>query len=373
MRRIGFIVNPVAGLGGPAGLKGSDGAGMVGLALSRGARPLAGDRARAAVDAFVGAGGRALLLTGAGAMGADLLASSTLPHHIIHRPGPGPTDALDTRATALAALDQGAEAILFAGGDGTARDILAAIGGDVPMVGIPCGVKMQSGVFATGPGTAGRLLATWLQPTSRPASRRADVMDIDEDAMRAGHLAPRLFGCASVPDVPVGMQHPKAGRRRDDDAALAAAAREVATSFEPGAAVVVGPGTAAKGVCAALDVPGTLLGLDVILDGKLLAPDVSRDRLLACVEGRPVRIVVGVTGGQGFVFGRGNQPIGPEIVRRAGRGGLTILAGRSKLALLPDPWLLVDTGDPDLDRELAGYHRVVTGPGETCIMRVVAA
>jgi predicted polyphosphate/ATP-dependent NAD kinase len=373
MRKIGLIVNPIAGLGGPAGLKGTDGPGLAAMAVARGARPAAGDRAGSAVDAFVQSGGRALLLTAAGDMGAGIAAAAGLDHAIVHRPCARFTDRQDTQATARAAVANGAEAIVFAGGDGTVRDILEAIGTDVPLLGIPCGVKMQSGVFATGPATAGRLLAAWLNRDGPPSVRRAEVMDIDEDALRAGHVAPRLFGYADVPAVPSGIQHPKAGPTRADDAALAAAARELVREFEPGTGVVVGPGTSAKGVCAALGVSSSLLGLDVILDGALLAADVSRDQLADCLRGRPVRIVVGVTGGQGFVFGRGNQPLGPEIVRRAGRAGLTILAGRNKLALLPDPWLLVDTGDPDLDRELAGHARVVTGAGEYCIMRLVAA
>jgi predicted polyphosphate/ATP-dependent NAD kinase len=373
VRRIGFIVNPLAGLGGPAGLKGTDGRDTAALALGRGARPMAQDRARIALEALRQSGRPGVLLTAGGDMGADIAAAAGLAHEVVRAAGEQATDAGDTRATVRAAMARGADAILFAGGDGTARDVLAASGGVVPLLGIPCGVKMQSGVFATGPATAGRLLAVWLASSGTPATRRAEVMDIDEDALRAGHLAPRLFGYASTPDVPGGMQHPKAGRPRDDDAALAAAARGLAASLPRGTAVVIGPGTAAKAVCDALGVRGTLLGVDVVLDGALCAADVSRNELSRCVNGLPVRIVVGVTGGQGFVFGRGNQPIGPEIVRRAGRDGIAILAGRSKLALLPDPWLLVDTGDPDLDRDLAGYARVVTGPGETCMMRLVAA
>jgi predicted polyphosphate/ATP-dependent NAD kinase len=370
MRRIAFVVNPVAGLGGPAGLKGTDGPGMAELARSRGAHPVAHARAATALDAFRQAGGRGLLLTAAGGMGEDITREAGLPLEVVHRHPAAVSEARDTQAAAVAAVSSGADAIVFAGGDGTARDILAAVGGDVPLIGIPCGVKMQSGVFATGPAAAGRLLAAW---QAGMATRQVEVMDIDEDALRAGHLSPRLFGYARVPAVRDGFQHPKAGRPRDDDAALAAAGREVAAALEPGTAVVIGPGTAAKAVCAALGVGGTLLGVDVVLDGALLAADVSRDHLASCVEGLPLRIVVGVTGGQGFVFGRGNQPIGPEIVRRAGRTGLTILAGRRKLALLPDPWLLVDTGDPGLDLELAGYLRVVTGPGESCMMRLMAA
>ena len=144
-------------------------------------------------------------------------------------------------------------------------------------------------------------------------------------------------------------------------------------SMESGIAYVIGPGRSAKGVMSALGFETPLLGVDLVLDRRLLGSDLAEAELMRLTDGRKVGIIVGVTGGQGFIFGRGNQPISPALIRRTGRAGLTVLAGPRKLAGLPDRRLLLDTGDPALDQSLQGYLRIVTGPGLEAVMRASAA
>jgi predicted polyphosphate/ATP-dependent NAD kinase len=262
--------------------------------------------------------------------------------------------------------------ILFAGGDGTARDLLSAIGDTVPMLGIPAGVKMQSGVFAATPEAAGDLVAALAgtKDRSRLHYRPSEVMDIDEEALRNGAISPRLYGYAKVPFLPRFLQNAKVRNHGLDEAALDAAARRFAETMAPETLYAIGPGRSAKRVLQALDVSGTMLGTDLFLGGVLVARDANERTILEAASTRPLRIVVGVIGGQGYVFGRGNQELSPAVIRRAGKDGITIIASQQKLLALEEKRLLVDTGDPELDRDLAGYWRVVVGPQEDMVMRI---
>jgi predicted polyphosphate/ATP-dependent NAD kinase len=198
-------------------------------------------------------------------------------------------------------------------------------------------------------------------------------MDVDENAVRAGRPAARLYGYVSVPCERGLVQTAKAGAPPEDDDAIDAAAREIARSLRHGIGYVIGPGRSAKAVVAALGLESPLLGVDLVLDRKLVGSDLGEAELMRLAAGRPVSVIVGVTGGQGFIFGRGNQPISPALIRQAGRDGLIVLAGPRKLAGLAQRRLLVETGDRALDRMLEGYLRVVTGPGRQAVMRAAAA
>jgi predicted polyphosphate/ATP-dependent NAD kinase len=372
-RAIGLIVNPIAGMGGSVGLKGTDGAETLAKARARGAVPRARERAHRAMAALAAALPGASVVAAAGAMGADTVVGLDLNHGVLDGATAAETDAADTRRAAEALAALGITAVLFAGGDGTARDVAGVLGLQTPMLGIPCGVKMHSGVFATSPEAAGRLAADLLRTGgARVGLRRVEIMDIDEDAVRAGRLSPRLHGYARTPHARSLLQAAKSASPRSDAALLDAACAAIARELASGVLYLVGPGTTAKRVLSALGLEGTLLGVDAVRDGALVGRDVSEAEALALSGDGPIGVIVGVTGRQGFVFGRGNQPIGPEAIRRAGRAGLIIAAGAEKLATLAEPRLLVDTGDPALDATLAGHVRVRTGPRQWVLMRLSA-
>ena len=378
---VGLVINPIAGMGGSVGLKGTDGEKVLQEAIARGATPVAAGRAARALRVLrpvsVGAGS-IRFMAGPGDMGKDLLGALGYCN-----PAPGDRrkatgSGQDTIAAAEEMERQGARLILFAGGDGTARDILAAIGDRVPVAGIPCGVKMYSGVFARSPEAAGHLVREFVERVgtgSGPANRHTvfvEVMDIDEDAYRSGRLAAKLHGYARCPRIANRLQGPKTRSSPGHEAAIRAAAADIADEMKPGRAYVVGPGRSAKAVLDALGLQGTLLGTDVVQDRSLVGRDLGSDEIEGLAGSGPVGVILGVIGGQGHVLGRGNQQIRPALIRRAGRDGLVIISSEDKLARLAAGELYVDSGDPDLDRELEGFVRVRTGAGRRMMMRLSA-
>ena len=370
---IGLIVNPIAGMGGRVGMKGTDGAAALEEARRRGAHPAALQRVQKALAILVAATPASALpavLTGAGALGQHAAREAGLASTVVHTPAGAASTADDTRAAARAMLDAGVDLLLFAGGDGTARDILDIVGDRVPLLGIPAGVKMVSAVFGTTPGHVGTLAARFLAGEASVRLREAEVMDIDEDAMRGDRVSTRLYGIARSPYARALSQHAKSGSSLREDVALEAVCRQVAREMVPGRLYILGPGTTTRRVLAALSLPATLLGVDAVVDGRLAGADLAEADLLRLMEGREASLVVGVLGGHGSLFGRGNQQISSEVIRRVGRAHLIVLASMEKLLQLAPRMLQVDTGDEALDAMLAGYLPVRTAPDRSIFFQV---
>ena len=366
--RIGLIVNPVAGMGGEVGLKGTDGADVLARARALGAEPSAHVRAARALTRLAAMAPDATIVTPDGPLGLD----HTGPVERIAGPAGPATTADDTRAMVAALGRRGLDLLMFAGGDGTARDVAAALPPGLPVLGIPTGVKMHSAVFATSPEAAGHLAALVAHRDPRVTWREAEVMDLDEDAIRRGHVSATLHGYVPAPHERSLTQACKSGAVASDDAAMDALAGRVVARMEPGRVYVFGCGTTTRRVKRRLGFEGTLLGVDVVLDRRLIAADVTGERLLRLVSGARATIVTSVTGGQGYVFGRGNQQIGARVIETVGRDNILIMTGQGKLATLDPPCLRVDTGEPRVDRMLEGYMPVHTAPGRVTMMKIAA-
>jgi predicted polyphosphate/ATP-dependent NAD kinase len=284
------------------------------------------------------------------------------------------TTADDTQRAARDLLAAGVDLILFAGGDGTARNICAAIGDEVPVIGVPAGVKIHSAVYATTPAAAGDVCCLCLH--ERPAAvqlRECEVMDIDEEAFRENRVSAQLYGYMSVPCARGLTQSAKAGGVAGEQRALNDIATEVVAGMEPDALYILGPGTTTRTVMERLGLPKTLLGVDAVRDGALAGADLTEGQLLELAAAAPrAYIVVTVIGGQGHIFGRGNQQISPAVMRAAGPGNVIVIATQTKLLSLEGRPLLVDTGDPALDEQLSGYVKVVTALGERTMYKVGA-
>jgi len=372
-RCIGLIVNPIAGLGGRVGLKGTDGPRTLERARELGATPVAAERTERALACLNRSPADLRIVAAAGNMGADLAASHRFRTETLARAG-GATSAEDTAAAAAELLRRDVDLILFAGGDGTTRDIHAVVGDRLPILGIPTGVKMHSAVFATSPENAGAVVASFLAAGSSARLRDGEVLDADPDGgdSAGDGLRTRLFGAARVPDDRLRMQGPKACSLVSDEDALDALCRQIAAEMDPRRLYVLGPGTTTRRVMRDLGLQKTLLGIDAVRAGRLVGADLGERELLGLLEGQAATLLVGVVGGQGSLFGRGNQQLSPTVLRRIGAENIRVLAGLRKLLALDPPLLRVDTGDPELDAALAGYRRVHVAPGRTLVSRLAA-
>jgi predicted polyphosphate/ATP-dependent NAD kinase len=368
---IGIVINPLAGLGGAVGLKGSDGPGTVAQAYARRASFDARVRALPALVQLRAAADVApfRVITAAGAMGEDSCRIAGLEARVVAWPAGSPSSSADTALACRAFIDAGVDLILFAGGDGTARDISAIAGTDLPLIGIPCGVKMYSGVFALTAARAGEVAA---QCARGPFNvDPVELLDIDESELRADRASTRLHGHVLAPVDRTRMQASKAHMPDSGRADIDAACRQLAAEFERDTLYIVGPGTTMATLCERAGVRGTMLGVDAIANGTVVAADASEDTLLKLLDVWPsVSIVVGVIGRQGCLFGRGNQPISARVLSRVARQRIEVVASVRKLLSLVDGRLFVDTGDANMDRALAGPLRIRTGANRSMVMRL---
>jgi len=370
--RVGLIVNPLAGIGGRVGLKGSDGTAIVERALALGAVPAAGARAAETLSHLRDLASVLDLGTYPAEMGAEIARETGFEPAVLGSldgtGSGGRTTGEDTRRAALDLREWGAELIVFAGGDGTARDLTTSVAATVPVIGIPAGVKIHSGVFAVSPRHAADVIGDFLAGRARLEER--EVLDIDEDLFRAGIVAPRLYGYLTVPCVRDLVQRAKSASRSDPSTARGVAFGVLGEmERDRDAYFILGPGSTVKAVGDELQVDKTLLGVDLYHDGRLIGTDLNESQLLAAIEGRHAKIVVTVIGGQGYIFGRGNQQLSPKVIQAVGRDNIMVIATLDKLHALGGP-LRVDTGDPECDQLLAGYFRVITGERERAIWQV---
>jgi len=359
------VVNPIAGLGGRVGLKGTDG--RADEAIARGAEPVAPVRAREMLEAFRAVRSSATVhwLTCRGPMGSDVLDGagfSPTSYEIVVEPG-DPTTPDDTKSACREFEQRGAELIVFCGGDGTCRDVLDSVDGRVPILGVPAGVKMHSGVFGVHPVSVATILDAWLQGALRVGD--AEVLDVDEEAYRRGEWIVRLYGTAKTLVEPALVQTGKMLFAELSDEAMkdeiADHVKELAEN-ERGTLFLLGPGSTVEHIATRLGVEKTVLGVDAYLGGKIVGRDLSEAGILRLLDLYPTsKLVVSPIGAQGFILGRGNLQLSPAVIRRIGLQNVIIVATPSKLN--STPVLRVDTGNPELDREFAKkeYLFVVMG------------
>lgn len=365
--RLGLIINPLAGLGGSVGLKGSDGQAEQALAL--GAVPQAMNRAETTLTELLPLKSQFEVYTVAGDMGENVCKQLGLSYQLIYTPTANPSTAQDTELAAQALVDAKVDLILFAGGDGTARNICHVVAEQTTVLGIPAGVKIHSGVYAISPTAAGKLVAK-LVAGELVSLDSADVMDIDEDAFRQGVVKARRFGEMRIPAQLRYVQSVKSGGQESDELVLADLAAYITEQMEDNVRYVMGSGSTVAAIMLELGLENTLLGVDVVENGQLIAKDVTAEQLFSLIDGYPSQLIITLIGGQGHVFGRGNQQLSPKVIRCLGRSNIQVIATKEKLEQLQGRPLLADTGDTALDHELAGLINILTGYNDYVMYRL---
>lgn len=359
MRKIGLIINPIAGMGGRVGLKGTDN--MVDYAMQLGAYPTAPLKALRALLKFETDKNSVLILTGADELGARIADEAGFKTSIIHIPLQKITQPMDTILLARKLVEAGVELILFAGGDGTARNLVEACISDIPVVGIPAGVKIYSSVFATCPEKAGEIASRYLKVPSCKSCHENEVLDINEEDYRHDLVTTNLYGYLMVPSDRKFMQNKKSPSPLSEANAQREIALEVKSLMEKDTMYFIGPGSTTRAVLQLIDQPCTLLGVDIVLNEKVVCSDASESVLLNMMDKYNCKVIITPTGGQGFLLGRGNQQFSPEVLKRVGFENLIVIATIEKLAELRHRPLLIDTGDYAVDQIFKGYIKVITG------------
>lgn len=369
MKKLGLIINPIAGMGGRVGLKGTDGEETLKMALKLGAKPWAEDRAKEALKQLLLLKDRVELITYPKKMGENASLSCSFTPKVIGELKGEKTTAEDTKRAADEMRVLGVDLLLFVGGDGTARDIYDAIDRSLVVLGIPAGVKVFSAVFAVNPVVAGELARLFLMGEIREVVD-AEVLDIDEELFRRGKLSTRLYGYLKIPvkrGYTSGSKSTTPMSERYNKEEIAA---EILDEMSDEYYYIIGPGTTTKVIMEFLNLDYSLLGVDIIHKKKLVGRDLNEKGILETIRGRKAKIIVTPIGGQGYLFGRGNQQISPKVIREVGKDNIIIVSTRNKLRSLSRRTLLVDTGSEILDKELSGYYRVVTGYRERAIFKV---
>ncbi|WP_372741053.1 ATP-NAD kinase family protein [Neptunomonas sp.] len=365
--KLGLLINPLAGLGGSVALKGSDGADTASKALALGAEPKAQLRTLVALSVLKDSA--IDIVTYPAEMGEDAARLAGFKPIVLGEIVSGQTTAEDTERAAQALYAAGVDLILFAGGDGTARNICHALPEQFPVLGIPAGVKIHSGVYAVTPKAAGEIVAMLIRGELVTLGEQ-EVRDIDEEAFRQGRVRAKYYGELLVPQEHRYLQNVKSGGKEVEELVLADIAADLVERMEPATRYIMGSGSTVKAVMDELGLHNTLLGVDLIEDHTLVGSDFTAQQLLEETSGRKTKLVITIIGGQGHILGRGNQQLSPELIKQIGKENIIVIATKTKLEALQGRPLIVDSGDPEVDKSLAGVIAVTTGYHDSVLYRI---
>ncbi len=378
--KLGFVINPVAGVGGSVALKGSDGESTPEKALALGAEFKANQRATTALSVLEPYKSQIIIYTASGAMGencardlgfevvvvthsAEAINTKTIPSECLN------TTAQDTKDAVTVLMQAHVDVLLFAGGDGTARDICSIVDDRFPVLGIPAGCKIHSGVYAVTPKAAGRVVEM-LVTNQLVTLTDADVMDIDESLFRQGVVKAKRYGEMLIPSELRYVQAVKSGGKETDELVLQDIAAHIIETMDD-ELYIMGSGSTTAFIMDELGEENTLLGVDVLHEHAIIANDVTEPQLWDLINkhlaeadsnaSEQLKLVITLIGGQGHIFGRGNQQLSPRVIKAVGKNNIIIVATKTKLAALNNRPLIIDTGDTELDQTLSGYFPVITG------------
>lgn len=359
-KKIGLIINPVAGLGGSVGLKGTDGADIQRRARELGAIPCSSEKTALMLRELLPIKDEFSIITCPGDMGQHTVENLGFERELVAVDSHTECTADHTMKAAREMVARNVDMIAFAGGDGTARDMYTAIGTTTLVLGIPTGVKIHSGVFATHPLGAARILSEIILGRLK-SIREAEVVDIDEGLYRQEILSSKLYGYLMVPAIRHSIQNRKSGSMPGDAYYQDAIAQDIIEKIMDQRYYLIGPGSTTRKILLKLGLEGSLLGVDVVYNKKLIGKDLNENQILDCISQGNIYLFLAPTGGQGFLLGRGNQQLSSTVLRLIGKDNISVVATPEKMSSLAGQPFLIDTGDLALDKEFMGYYRVTTG------------
>ena len=353
--KIGFIVNPIAGMGGKVGLKGTDG--VLKKAIKLGAKQIAPQKTVEMLKEFltnVSKNDDIQWFTCKGEMGGSELQNAGIQKiEIIYEPAKKDTTSEDTKKACKKFLERKVDLILFCGGDGTARDIFETVDKKIPILGIPSGVKMHSAVFGINISATAKMLHEFVSETLTIGD--ADIMDLDEDRYRKGEWNIRLFGVAKGIVEPTYIQVGKSCFESvSDDAVKDELTEHIVDEIEQNNdfLYLFGSGGTIDYIATKMNIENTLLGIDAVYEKKLVGKDLNEEKILKLLKKyHKVKVILSPIGAQGFILGRGNLQLSPTVVKKIGLDNIIVISTPSKL--VHTPVIRVDTGDKKLDQMFA--------------------
>lgn len=373
MKKIGLLINPIAGMGGKVGLKGTDGQAILAEPISRGAVPESARKAVKALEKLQPLKADIQFLVASGEMGQDVVVDLGFKYEVIHQMT-SESSVEDSRQLLEKLLREEIDLILFAGGDGTARDVADTLPfeKEIPVIGIPTGVKIHSPVYAVTPEDAGELAFEFLSDHLL-AILEKEVIDIEEAAFRRDEIITKVYGYLHVPYDESHMQNLKSPSLQSDADAQISGALQVIDDMKPDVFYIIGSGSTTHRILEELGLKGTVLGIDLVKNKELIAKDVYEQQILDLIGEAPAKLVVTPMGGQSYVFGRGNQQLSDKVLAKLDKEDLIILSTPTKLHSLKRQPLLIYTGNPEIDQKISGFYKVVTGYGQYSMYKIVPA
>lgn len=369
MKRVGLIVNPIAGMGGTVALKGTDGERILKKAIELGAERKAPGKMVRALEEIIPLKDEVEFLTCSGDMGENQAKALNFNYKVVFEIHDKITREDHTILAAERLLEEGVDLIIFAGGDGTARDVYKATKGKGVVIGVPAGVKIHSPVYAINPSMAGKLAADYISGRVVKV-KEVEVMDIDEDAFRQNLVRTKLYGYLNIPDEERLCQNKKAPTPLSDKVAKESAAQYIIDNMVDDLVYILGPGSTTEPIMRNLGLENTLLGVDIIRNKKLVMNDATEKDILKIVKTNMCKIVITPIGGQGFLFGRGNHQLSHKVISTVGKENIIVLATEGKIRELKFQPFYVDTGDETVDNLMKGYIRVIIGYGQEMMYKI---
>jgi|YelNatPaOPRAMG01_1025707.scaffolds.fasta_scaffold15229_4 predicted polyphosphate/ATP-dependent NAD kinase len=371
-KKIGFILNPIAGMGGKIGLKGTDGIEIYELISKLGLEPWSPVRGLRFLEFLKKLDNNLKIVVYSDQMGGNLVKNIGFEMiSITKNENKKYTSSMDTKIAAKKMLEMGVDIIIFVGGDGTARDIQDSVGINIPVIGVPAGVKMYSSVFASSPETAAKITINYLNGNIKKTIE-AEVLDIDENLFRNGIYRVKLYGFLKIPYDNVYYPGSKIPTSENEELNQIEIAQEIINNLDNNIYYIIGPGSTTKRIIKNLNFETSLLGIDIIKGRKLIGSNLNEYKILEIINKNKSKLIITPIGGQGYIFGKGNLEISANVIKKiGGKKNIIIISTRNKIYKLNQKPFLIDTNDKELDERLSGWYKVIVGLNEYMMYKAV--